>query len=98
MLKTYDGDIYNNHMILILSGPAATYLAYYLINRYHPAVALTISYCILSLAGFIYPQISTLRSLLIVAPTVESIATVLLCLAKLGAGCAHNLAYLFIMW
>ena len=54
-LKTYEGDIYNNTVILIFSGGCASYLAYFLIDRFDPSLALSFSFSIMAIAGFMYP-------------------------------------------
>ena len=47
-------------MILIFSGMAATYLAFFLIKKFEPPLAIMIACVIMSTAGFIYPAIHTL--------------------------------------
>lgn len=56
-LKSYDGDIYNNTIILVISGIVALYLAYYFIKKFPPALSLTIAFGIMGFAGFVYPTI-----------------------------------------
>jgi hypothetical protein len=99
MLKTYQGDIYNNMFALMLSGVAASYLAFYLVGKFEPALALAMGFMIMMIAsGFIYPFMGSLSSLLPGIASVEHTAMGVLIFAKLGAGSAHHLAYLFVIW
>jgi hypothetical protein len=54
-LKTYEGDIYDNHLILVISGAFSSYLAYSLMQTFRPALALTMAFIIMGISGFIYP-------------------------------------------
>ena len=62
-LKSYEGDIYYNHMLLMISGSFSIYLAYFLINNFHPTISLAFSFMIMCTAGFIYPSIHNLKNL-----------------------------------
>mmetsp|Transcript_31670 Transcript_31670/g.30966 ORF Transcript_31670/g.30966 Transcript_31670/m.30966 type:complete len:135 (+) Transcript_31670:1179-1583(+) len=99
MLKNYQGDIYNNMLVLIFSGFIASYMAYYLIGRMDPSLALGVAFSVLALAGgLIYPSMGSLILMIPKAGTTNAIATSALSLAKLGAGSAHHLVFLFIVW
>jgi hypothetical protein len=54
-LKTYNGNIYDNHIVLVLSGAFSSYIAYSLITNFKPALALTMAFIIMGLSGFVYP-------------------------------------------
>lgn len=98
MLKTYQGDIYDNMFVLIISGAIASYLAFFLIRLFQPALALTIAFVIMSISGgFIYPSMSKLN-FFFPNVAINELAMGVLSLAKLGAGSAHHLAALFAIW
>lgn len=99
MLKTYQGDIYNNMAALILSGVVASYLAFYLIRKFEPSLALTLGFLVMAASsGLIYPSTGFLTNLMPVVASENNAAMGVLSFAKLGAGSAHQLAYLFIIW
>ena len=54
-VKNYEGNIYNNTLNMILSGALSIYLSFWLISHFHPALALTFSFMLMIVAGFIYP-------------------------------------------
>lgn len=86
-------------LALLMSGVAASYLAFYLMGKFEPALALATGFLIMSLAsGFIYPFMGSLSSILPNLASVEHTAMGVLIFAKLGAGSAHHLAYLFVIW
>ena len=99
MLKTYQGDIYNNMIALVISGIVASYLSFYLIGKFESSMALTLGFMILSISsGFLFPSIGGIVASLPNIATVDNTAMGVLSLAKLGAGSAHHLAYLFVVW
>lgn len=97
-LKQYEGDIYNNTLLLILSGTLATSLAFYLIKQLHPAFALAITFFIMFAPSFIYKLLHEYGMKYYKAKEIEYMAMTILTVAKLGAASAHNLAYLFVIW
>lgn len=62
-LKTYEGDIYNNTLILVGSGFIAVSLGYTLIKFMHPAVALSVSFILTAVPGIFYPYIHSQKIL-----------------------------------
>ena len=90
MLKTYQGDIYNNMAAIIISGVVASYLAFYLIRNFDPSLALTIGFLVMAVsAGFLYPSMGFINTLMPTIASVNNTAMGVLSLAKLGAGSAH---------
>lgn len=86
-------------LALVFSGIVATYLAYFLIGKYEPALALAISFFVLGISSsFIYPFIGQISRMLPSIVSIDNTAMAVLSLAKLGAGASHGLAFLFIIW
>ena len=85
-LKSYEGDIYFNHMILLVSGSLAIYLSYFLINNFHPALSLSFAFTIMCTAGFLYPPIHNMRGFMAESFLVDinTCTMFLLSMAKLG--------------
>ncbi len=84
--------------VLIVSGAIASYLAFFLIKLFQPALALAFGFMVMSVSGgLIYPSMSKLNFFF---PTlgISEMAMGVLSLAKLGAGSAHHLAALFVIW
>lgn len=82
MLKSYEGDIYNNTFVLIISGIIAMFLAYYLICKSHPTIALCITFMIMLFSsGLVYPSMGYLNSMFPKIASIDNMAMGVLSLA-----------------
>ena len=65
MLKSYNGDIYNNMFVLIVSGAFASYLALVFLTFFSPVISLLFAFVILTLSSsLVYPSMSWIESML----------------------------------
>jgi hypothetical protein len=62
MLKSYEGDIYNNMLVLVISGVFATFVGFRLIKTFNPTLALALGFFIITIPTLIiYPSMNKIN-------------------------------------
>ena len=56
------------------------------------------AFALMSLSGFLYPQIGAIKIIFAQYSSLDKIALIILWFAKLGASTVHSIAYMFIIW